>query len=82
MVTIEQVQKLCACANVSYAEAKKALEAANEDILEALIALEREGKAKSPRGCGHAPRVEEIEMQSGSNEPLMLFLLGTKVYRI
>lgn len=50
MVTIEQVEKLCTHANVSYAEAREALEAANGDMLEALIQLERQGKANRPNG--------------------------------
>lgn len=52
MVTIEQVEKLRQYAEISYEEAKVALEKTNGDILEALIQLEQQGKAKSPEGGG------------------------------
>ena len=52
MVTLEQVEKLREYANVSYDEAKIALENAGGDILQALIDLEREGKVKAPQGGG------------------------------
>lgn len=52
MVTLEQVEKLREKANVSYDEAKAALEAANGDLLEALIALEKQGKVGTPDGGG------------------------------
>jgi len=52
MVTIEQVDKLREYANVSYEEAKNALERNEGDILQALIDLEQEGKTKAPQGGG------------------------------
>lgn len=52
MATLEQVEKLRERANVSYDEAKAALDATNGDLLEALIYLEKQGKVKSPRGGG------------------------------
>lgn len=52
MVTLEQVEKLREYANISYDEAKKALEKNDGDILQALIELEQEGKVKSPQGGG------------------------------
>ena len=52
MVTLEQVEKLREYANVSYDEAKAALESAGGDILQALIDLERQGKVKPPQGGG------------------------------
>jgi hypothetical protein len=60
MVTLEQVEKLREHADVSYDEAKAALENAEGDILQALIDLERQGKAKPPQGGG--------QYQSGSIE--------------
>ncbi len=42
----EKVDKLRERANVSYEEAKQALERANGDILDAMIILEREGKTR------------------------------------
>ena len=53
MVTLEQVEKLRERANVSYDEAKAALEQANGDILEALINLEKKGSVASPAGGGY-----------------------------
>jgi hypothetical protein len=53
MITLEQVEQLRAKADVSYDEAKEALEAAGGDILEALIALEKKGKVTPPEGGGY-----------------------------
>ena len=43
-VTLEQVEQLRAHAAVSYEEARRALEACDGDLLDALILLEREGR--------------------------------------
>jgi hypothetical protein len=53
MITLEQVDKLREKANVSYDEARAALEAAGGDMLEALINLERQGKVIPPEGGGY-----------------------------
>lgn len=53
MVTLEQVEKLRERANVSYDEAREALEAAGGDMLEALIYLEKKGKVQPPQGNGY-----------------------------
>ena len=47
MVEFEKVEKLVQKANVSYEDAKNALEAANGDMLDAIIALEKAGKVNS-----------------------------------
>lgn len=52
MIKLEQVEKLRQHANISYEEARTALEKADGDILQALIDLENEGKVKAPDGCG------------------------------
>jgi len=52
MTTLEQVEKLRALANVSYDEAKTALDATNGDLLEAVIYLEKQGKVNAPTGGG------------------------------
>ena len=52
MTELEKVEKLREKANVSFAEAKEALDAANGDILDALIYLESHGKAIAPAGGG------------------------------
>ncbi|TGE35548.1 ubiquitin [Desulfosporosinus fructosivorans] len=53
MTTLEQVEKLRAMANVSYDEAKTALDATNGDLLEAIIYLEKQGKVNAPIGGGY-----------------------------
>lgn len=47
MIDFEKVEKLVQKANVSYEDAKNALEAANGDMLDAIIALEKAGKVNS-----------------------------------
>jgi hypothetical protein len=53
MTTLEQVEKLREKANVSYDEAKEALDATNGDMLEAIIYLEKKGKVNAPAGGGY-----------------------------
>lgn len=53
MIDLEKVEKLREKANVSYDEAREALEAANGDLLDALIALEKKGKVPTPDGGGY-----------------------------
>lgn len=52
MATLDQVEKLREKANVSYDDAKAALDACGDDLLEALIYLEKQGKVKPPEGNG------------------------------
>ncbi|MGI6119598.1 MAG: ubiquitin [Desulfosporosinus sp.] len=53
MTTLEQVEKLRQMANISYEEAKSALDATNGDLLEAVISLEKQGKINTPPGGGY-----------------------------
>lgn len=53
MVTLDQVEKLREKANISYDEAKAALEKTNGDILEAIIDLERQNRIQVPKGGGY-----------------------------
>ena len=53
MATLEQVEKLRERANVSFEEAKSALEASNDDLLDAMIFLEKQGKVVAPQGGGY-----------------------------
>ncbi|MDR2615905.1 MAG: ubiquitin, partial [Oscillospiraceae bacterium] len=48
MATLEQVEKLRERANVSFEEAKAALDEADGDLLDALILLEKQGKTAAP----------------------------------
>ncbi len=64
MVTLEQVEKLREYADISYNEAKAALESTGGDILQALINLEQQGKVKPPQGGGqyHSGDIELVEI--------------------
>lgn len=53
-ITIELVEKLQQRANVTYEEAKLALEKCDGDILEALIMLEQEGKTTKSEGGAYS----------------------------
>ena len=52
MTELEKVEKLREKADVSFADAKEALDATDGDILDALIYLENQGKAIVPAGGG------------------------------
>ena len=52
MDEFEKVEKLRQRADVSYEDAKKALEAANGDLLDAMIYLEKEGKTANTMNNG------------------------------
>ena len=54
-VTLEQVEQLRAHAAVSYEEARRALEACDGDLLDALILLEREGRIPPGGGPTRGP---------------------------
>lgn len=53
MDRLEQIEKLRERAQVSYDEARTAYEAANGDLLDALIFLEKQGKVAPPKGDGY-----------------------------
>jgi hypothetical protein len=53
MATLEQVEKLREKTNVSFEEAKAALEACNDDLLDAIIYLEKQGRVNAPTGGGY-----------------------------
>lgn len=53
MVTLEQVERLREKANVSFEDAKAALEASDGDLLNAIIYLEKQGKVTPPAGGGY-----------------------------
>lgn len=54
MENYEKVEKLRERANVSYEEAKEALENNNWDILDAMIALEKSGKTAGPEKTSYS----------------------------
>jgi hypothetical protein len=53
MASLEQVEKLREKANVSFEEAKEALDASGGDLLDALIYLEKRGKVNPPSTGGY-----------------------------
>jgi len=61
MATIDQVEKLREKANVTYDEAKTALEASGDDLLDALIYLERKGKVQPPPNGGYYNSGQQAE---------------------
>lgn len=65
MTTIEQVEKLREKTNVSYAQAKEALEKCNDDILDAILYLEEMGQIKTPENGGTYSSHEQSKDKSG-----------------
>ncbi len=68
MVTLEQVEKLRERADVSFEEARDALEQSGGDLLDALILLERQGKTAAPPSGGFysGERDEDYEGDQGA----------------
>lgn len=67
MDRLAQIEKLRERANVSYDDAKAAYEAANGDLLDALIYLEKQGKVNPPSGDGYySNQRENDEKDPGS----------------
>ena len=59
MTDFEKIEKLREHANVTFEDAKAALEAANGDLLDAMIWLERSGKVKGPAESTHSTKYED-----------------------
>ena len=59
MTNFEMVETLRQHANVSYEEAKRALEETNWGILEAMVLLEKEGKVAPDEGGAYTTQTEE-----------------------
>lgn len=59
MDELEKVERLRERANVSYEEAKKALEECNGDMLDAMVYLEKQGKVKQPGQTSYSTQYEE-----------------------
>lgn len=66
MDKFEKVEKLKERANVSYEEAKQALEACNWDVLEAMIYLEKLGKAGTPARSSFSSGTDQEETKQES----------------
>ena len=57
-ITLEQVERLREKADVSYAQAKQALEYSGGNLLDALIYLEEQGAIPRPQGAYYSTRNE------------------------
>ena len=64
-ITLERVERLREKADVSYAQAKEALEYSGGDLLDALIYLEEEGAIPRPEGGCYSTRGEQPMMNPG-----------------
>jgi hypothetical protein len=69
MDNFEKVEKLRERANVTYEEAKQALENSNWDILDAMIYLEQNGKVPSPEKSNYTTKDESIKIEVEDKEP-------------
>ena len=58
MDDLEKVEKLRERANVSYEEAKEALDKANGDLLDAIVYLEKQGKVKAPEQTSYSTEAD------------------------
>ena len=59
MEQLEKVEKLRERANVSYEDAKMALEKSNWDLLDAMVLLEQLGKVEAPNNTSYSTSYEE-----------------------
>ncbi len=59
MDNMEKVEKLRERANVTYEEAKQALEESSWDLLDAMVSLEKQGKTKEPEQTSYSTSYEE-----------------------
>ena len=59
MDKLEKIERLRERANVSYEEAKNALESADGDLLDAIVLLEKQGKVNSPSRTSYSTQYEE-----------------------
>lgn len=68
MDNFEKVEKLREHANVSYEEAKQALENSNWDILDAMIYLEQSGKVHGPEQSSYTTQTEKVKIEVDEKE--------------
>ncbi len=61
MTELEKVEKLRERANVTYEEAKTALDEAGGDLLDAIVILERQGKTRRPEKSVYSTSYEDQE---------------------
>lgn len=68
MDNFEKVEKLREHANVTYEEAKQALENSNWDILDAMIYLEQSGKVHGPEQSSYTTQTEKVKIEIDEKE--------------
>ena len=68
---LNQIDELRKRAKVSYSDAKEALEACNDDILEALVYLEKNNRTKSEK-AGFFDKIGAL-LKKGSNTRLTMY---------
>lgn len=68
MDNFEKVEKLREHANVSYEEAKQALENSNWDILDAMIYLEQSGKVHGPENASYTTQAKKVKIEVEEKE--------------
>lgn len=73
MEHLEKVEKLRQKADVSYEEAKKALEACDWDMLDALVMLEEQGKIKDPKAASSQFSSDRTGENPQTPQPLAVF---------
>lgn len=66
MVTLQQVEELRKYANITFNEAKEALEETDGDILQAIINLEKKGRIKAPKDGGFYSSKDSYENSQSS----------------
>lgn len=71
MTDFEKIEKLRQHADVTFEEAKQALDAADGDILDAMIWLENHGKAKRPSESVHSTKYEDQPRYTSVSEQVM-----------
>lgn len=71
MDKFEKIEKLRERADVTYEEAAKALEEAGDDLLDALVLLEKQGKTRSPEQSTYSTRYEEQKDYTRVEDQLM-----------
>ncbi|MBO7711104.1 MAG: hypothetical protein J6S83_11590 [Lachnospiraceae bacterium] len=59
MDKLEKIERLRERANVSYEEAREALEQADGDLLDAIVLLEKQGKVRKPEQSTYTTQYEE-----------------------
>ena len=66
----EKVEKLVEKAGVSYEDAKQALDAADGDLLDAMILLERSGKTNGPKNSTYSTKYEDQSVYYAASEQI------------